>query len=255
MKNSLIIFIFFAFQTQAQKQIFATLSIGTIRHETSTTSLNQRIKGKPAYDFLPEIKFDISFKNNSFIEFGFQNPSLSTKFEINQNSQWDESSAEERIILQKSGYFKIFLAYKYKISLTKRVHFLFFIGPSLNINRFVGNDYYNSTFNSLPNPQGFNVDYYYKYDVYKTKRLTLASLFGCELRSDIGKRTIFVLRFSYNKGFESFNETKIESYIFNNLNDKGTIFYNGSGFSTTFGLGFNLNYYKTNKRLQESNSF
>ena len=217
-----------------------SFSLGTIRHKVSTHSLNGKISGQNAFDFSPELRYERLFKKNLFAELGLQVNSLSTKFSINQDSQWDVSEAGSKSLYNKGGYLKLFINYKYLIKLNERFNINFLIGPSTNITRIIGYDYDQSTYMSTKSPSGLYINYYYNYSVYKTKRFSVLAQLGAEFQIKTKRKNILFFRLVYNKGFRPFNEVYIKSYIFTQLNDSATLLYDGTGFTFSFGYSYQL---------------
>jgi hypothetical protein len=222
----------------AQSRFLLMLSIGTIRHYPTSKSENGRIEGLPAWDVLPEIKLGYCINPKTQIEFGGQNPSLTSNFSINQTSSLEESFVSSKVLQSRSGYFKFFLNYKLKIKEIHKFSFSSFAGPSIIINRFTGLDYGSTVSTSSSYTNGLNIYYHYDYAVYKTKLYGFGLQAGIEIAYKKSATSAYVMSLAYHRGFTNFNEIVIRSYMYNGLIDQGKVLYSGTGLLLTLGYRF-----------------
>jgi len=106
------------------------------------------------------------------------------------------------------------------------------------INRFKGLDYGGTIHSSSIYTNGLSVFYQYEYSVYKKKLYGFALQAGGEIKYKLSSASAFVLNLAYNHGFVNINEVNIQSFIGNDLNDRGKVFYRGTGLSLTLGYMF-----------------
>lgn len=243
----LFFYVFFSSSLIAQSDITLMLSFGTIRHYPTSKTENGRIKGLAAWDVLPEVKVGYCVNSKIQVDFGGQNPSLTSYFFIDQTSSLEESSVSSKALQSGSGYYKFFLNCKSKLKEVRKFSLYYFLGPSIIINRFNGLDYGATVNTSSSYTNGLTIYYQHDYAVYKTKLYGFALQTGFEIRYKKSATSSFGLNLGFNRGFVNFNEILVESFIYSNLNDRGKVLYNGTGLSLTLGYMFNLGQPKKEK--------
>ena len=155
---------------------FVSLSLGSVLHTVNTISQTGKITGCPTADILPDINFSHYFSQHTALCFGLQNPSLATKFKIDQNSAFEQNESKQRSLTNKSGYLKFYCSYNYALSLSKKLNLIFGVGPYLTYSKVLGLDD-NQTFYASSTAPAYTVNYATTYEVYKVKRWVLAYYF------------------------------------------------------------------------------
>ena len=227
-----------AFSQEVNKH-FICFSLGSIRHEVTTNSQTQKIKGLPTFDFLPEVHYTRFFNINSALTFGLQIPSLSTKYYINQNTPISiDNYTIERLTTNKSGYYKLYVSYNYNIKLNKFLALNFGLGPFLNISRVLGIDVTQTNNSVITSPNTSPVYFSNTFEVTKINRFGYGVIMYSEIQLKINKKFKTIFRVGYNKGLVNFNQIHVTSYIQNQQTDEAYIYSNGTGFLFSLGLTY-----------------
>lgn len=243
MKTSCLIFFFHAFtlvlKCQNTSKSVVRLAIGTIRNQVVTESENSKIRGLPTFDFLPELSYRRTIISNSSVYIGLQVPSLSTKFTVDQSSQYEPNQGDFRSLTNKSGYINLFVCSEYSIPLNKKISIRPFIGPMLLYSLIIGLDDHQTIY-SASATQTYTVTFMTSYEVVKTRRWSYGVRAGINCEINLKRRALF-LSAGYNKGFLPFSQNEVVNNINGMFNDRAKILSFGSGFFFVIGVSLPTN--------------